>query len=130
MIESSTSQPGTSAVLQPEQTNRVKSKRFKNRPGEGAEAQAIQKRLAGFDAATSQTWNLIRAQLSSHVTQPRLLSVARLLCERIKNLRLDRAATRHFGVLIKWFHENWEKIAPHFQYCHFRDGDGQIITDD
>jgi hypothetical protein len=102
-----------------------KTKKRKPR-GQGPEAQRVVARLAGFDLAKSRAWKAITEQFTIGVTHAELKSIAQVVCSQT-NLRLDRDAARDNRVLIKWFDENWDVIAPFMPSLHLRDEGEQII---
>jgi hypothetical protein len=98
----------------------------KKRQNKGPEAQRVVARITGFDPMKSVAWKAITDQFTIGVTHAELKSIAQVLCSQT-NLRLDRDATRDNRVLIKWFDENWDLIAPLMPLLHLRDDEEQII---
>jgi hypothetical protein len=86
------------------------ARRLKIKRGQGAEAQRVGNRLAGFNDQSSEAWRVLRSMFGEHHTHSELKSVAQVACAET-GLLLDRDACRDNRVLIKWFHDNWSQLA-------------------
>ena len=100
---------------------------LKIKRGLGADAKRVTKRLEGFSPQKSEAWSKIVTLFSSGITRSELRSVAQIICLKT-NLKLDRDATRDLRVLVKWFSDNWEVIAPVIYTIQLRDANFEVIN--
>ena len=84
------------------------------------EKERIAGRLTGFNPKDNDVWRQITSRFGANIKQPELLSIAKVLAQNA-NLKLDRDAKRRKSVLIKWFDENWNLIAPFIDYVVLED---------
>jgi hypothetical protein len=69
---------------------------------------------------------MITDSFGSNLNQAELLSIAEVLAFRL-NLKVDRGAKRRKEVLIKWYDENWDRIAPIWQQLALEDNQGRRL---
>jgi hypothetical protein len=84
------------------------------------EKDRIAGRLGGFNAKDTPVWKEITQRFGNNIKQPELLSIAQVLASSA-DVKLDRDAKRRKTVLVKWFEENWERIAPYLDYVVLED---------
>jgi hypothetical protein len=84
------------------------------------EKDRIAGRLSGFNAKDTPVWREITQRFGNNIKQPELLSIAQVLASSAE-VKLDRDAKRRKTVLVKWFEENWERIAPFMDYVVLED---------
>ncbi|EAY03490.1 hypothetical protein TVAG_450630 [Trichomonas vaginalis G3] len=77
----------------------------------GKEGRIIERELKNFDYLNCTAWKALRAQFSSGVRHPELLSIASILSRTLDLPEVTRSGKRSFKVLIKWFDDNWDKIS-------------------
>lgn len=77
----------------------------------GGEKIRVRARLNGFIAMESMIWNEIKRRFGDNIRHGELLSIAEVVAQ-YSGVFLDRDAKRRKTVLIKWFQENWARIAP------------------
>jgi hypothetical protein len=95
--------------------------------GTGAEADRVKRRLRGFDWETSDAWTILREHFGQTIQTNEIRSVARLLCHKLPDLKLDRDADRDGRVLIKWYQENLAIIRENLKYVGFQYSSGAVI---
>jgi len=93
------------------------------------ERERVDRRLDGFIAKESRAWKEITEHYGSSLNQGELLSLAEVLASEI-GLHVDREAKRRKEVLIKWYDENIEKIAPFLKYVVLEGEDGSRLKKD
>lgn len=84
------------------------------------EKDRIKGRLTGFDTKNNIAWHEITTRFGNNVKQQELLSIANILSQNA-GIKLDRDAKRRKSVLIKWFNENWNYLAPFLQFVVLED---------
>lgn len=90
--------------------------------GKNYDQKKVKERLIGFgNKEQGETLKQIKEELGiEDIKMPQLLVVARIL-QRESGAHLDRMATRKMPVLLKWFDENWQKIAPYINSTEVKD---------
>lgn len=78
------------------------------------ERKRVKKRMANFDRKDSQAWKFLSLIYGPQIKQDKLISIAEYVASCLK-IYIDRDARRRKSVLIKWFDENWNRIAPFFK---------------
>ncbi|KAH0794999.1 hypothetical protein GPJ56_001125 [Histomonas meleagridis] len=91
------------------------------------EKERIRRRLKGFDPKISEAWRYISCHFGHGVKQHYLCEMAKYLSAK-RNIPLDRDAKRRKCVLIKWFHDNWDKISGDMP--KFRNDNDELIIED
>ena len=79
--------------------------------GTGKEAEKVIKRLNGFNSEGCNAKSQLDLLFSSSTTHQELLSIAEVLCLHT-GLKLTRLDKRNKSVLIKWYQDNWNTVAP------------------
>lgn len=82
----------------------------------------VKERLNGFGTEEQgDTLEKIKKELGvEKIKKPQLLAIADIL-QKQSGAKLDRQAKRTVSVLLKWFDENWQKIAPYMNSQKIKD---------
>ena len=91
------------------------------------EKERVRLRLVGFEPNSSKAWKYISSHFGHEIKQHCLCEMAKYLSAK-RNIPLDRDSKRRKSVLIKWFHENWEKISV--DMTKFRIHNDELIIED
>lgn len=103
-------------------------KKVKRTPrGQGDEAKRTAAMLQGFDIYTSPVYQYLIFKFSSGVSHKELYSIAQIVSMNTQ-IPLQRAHSRDFRVLVKWFSDNWEKVFPIVNIINLRDENNEIIS--
>jgi hypothetical protein len=81
------------------------------------------------DDAQMATFQALRQQFGSELHRPLLRAIASVLIKTLNIPELSRKERSSFAELVRWFHINWEKIAPTLRMIELVDETEQAITD-
>jgi hypothetical protein len=81
--------------------------------GLGADRRRNVRKEGDFDWKESKEWADLRQRYGEDIHLADVLDLARIVAER-SALALDREARRRKSELIKWFHDHWKVVVPHF----------------
>lgn len=71
--------------------------------------------ISQSDFENMPEYKFLQDKLGDKLNQAHLLPVAQFLANRYQ-IQLPRPCKRNKGFMYGWFHENWEKILPGFEF--------------
>jgi hypothetical protein len=79
----------------------------------------IQSRLTDFTPQRSPALAVIAGRGFDKLTFAELRSMGEVMAHHA-GIEIDRQAKRRRSVFMKWLHDNWETLEPHFGYMEMR----------
>lgn len=92
-------------------TKSKKTQNYSSEQGKSSEIERINSQLAGFDWKKSRAWAKLTFILGGEATLTTLRYIAQDISLRT-NVKIGRDEKRRKCVLVKWFDDNWERLAP------------------